>query len=127
MLASLDICEELHVYGMVDENYCEENPDSPVKYHYYQTFDTPTECETYDSHENKVYLGGHRFITEKAIFSRWAEMFNIHFHHPTWSAKPRKTKEKTLKTPFVTRNEEDNNAAASIFHWFVRSIIGFTT
>lgn len=23
MLAALDMCEELHVYGMVHENYCE--------------------------------------------------------------------------------------------------------
>lgn len=126
MLAALDICKELHVYGMVDENYCQEHPDSPVRYHYYQSFDKPTECDTYDAHENKVYLGGHRFITEKAIFSRWAKMFNIHFHHPTWSPKSKKSKS-GIRTPFVTRSEEDVTFVASVFHWFVRSVMGFTT
>lgn len=71
-------------------------------------------------------MGGHRFITEKAIFSRWAEMFNIHFHHPKWTPKSKHSKGQVLKTPFVTRNETDSTIFGSISHWFLRSVIGFT-
>lgn len=119
MLAALDMCEELHVYGMVHENYCKTNPTSSVKYHYFQTWDVPTECGYYNSHENTVYVGGHRFITEKAIFARWARMFNIHFHNPEWNPSELNSKE-SLDTPFVVRQEEPKTILMSVLESFLR-------
>ncbi|XP_071847524.1 alpha-N-acetylgalactosaminide alpha-2,6-sialyltransferase 3-like isoform X2 [Apostichopus japonicus] len=123
MLAALDMCEELHVYGMVHENYCDENPDSTVKYHYFQTWDVPTECGYYNSHENTVYVGGHRFITEKAIFARWARMFNIHFHNPGWKPSELKNKE-SLDTPFVIRQEVPKTVFMSVLESVLRWSVG---
>ncbi|XP_063955275.1 alpha-N-acetyl-neuraminyl-2,3-beta-galactosyl-1,3-N-acetyl-galactosaminide alpha-2,6-sialyltransferase-like isoform X1 [Lytechinus pictus] len=125
ILLALNMCEEVHMYGMVNENYCERNIDSKIRYHYFQTWDNPTECDYYKSHEDTRYLGGHRFITEKAIFSRWGAMFNLTFHQPDW--EPPKLVDvlnKPLKTPFVSRNEEDKSAVGKLFDHFAKWAFG---
>ena len=33
----------------------------------------------------KAPRAGHRFITEKTIFSRWAKRKDIIFTHPSWA------------------------------------------
>ncbi|XP_072171319.1 alpha-N-acetylgalactosaminide alpha-2,6-sialyltransferase 3-like [Diadema setosum] len=121
ILAALDMCEEVHMYGMVDENYCQRNTDSKIRYHYFQTWDNPTECDYYKSHEDTRYLGGHRFITEKAIFSRWGAMFNLSFHNPEWEP-PRLADiiNKKLDTPFVSRDEQDKSVIGKLFEQFAK-------
>uniref|UniRef100_A0A8C4R9G1 ST6 N-acetylgalactosaminide alpha-2,6-sialyltransferase 4 n=1 Tax=Eptatretus burgeri TaxID=7764 RepID=A0A8C4R9G1_EPTBU len=49
------------------------NPTSKVPYHYYEPAGD-TECATYRLHE-VASRGAHRFITEKAVFGRWALLF----------------------------------------------------
>lgn len=95
-----------------------DHPDSKVRYHYFQSWETPTECEYYKSHEDTKLIGGHRFITEKAIFDRWGKMYNVTFNYPEWSAKDLNLNE-PIDTPFVTR-KEDKGAFARLFERFVR-------
>ncbi|XP_072039990.1 alpha-N-acetylgalactosaminide alpha-2,6-sialyltransferase 3-like isoform X1 [Amphiura filiformis] len=116
-LLALDMCEEISLYGFVSENYCRENPDSKIRYHYFQSWDIPTECEYYKSHEDTTFIGGHRFITEKAIFARWASMYNVTFHYPEWT--PGSDLSRPIDTPFVTR-KENKGALTRLFERFVR-------
>lgn len=83
MILALDMCDSIHVYGMIDNNYCSRANHSVVPYHYYEQsrFD---ECRMYKAHEY-TQRGGHRFITEKAIYARWATRHKIEFKHPSWS------------------------------------------
>ncbi|XP_029474168.1 alpha-N-acetylgalactosaminide alpha-2,6-sialyltransferase 3 isoform X2 [Rhinatrema bivittatum] len=53
-----------------------------VPYHYYEP--GRNECDEYFLHENAPY-GGHRFITEKKVFARWAKKSKITFTHPDWT------------------------------------------
>ncbi|XP_062891810.1 alpha-N-acetylgalactosaminide alpha-2,6-sialyltransferase 3-like isoform X2 [Mobula hypostoma] len=53
-----------------------------VPYHYYEP-NGQEECTEYYMHENARY-GGHRFITEKAVFAKWAKERKIRFFNPTW-------------------------------------------
>ncbi|XP_062353586.1 alpha-N-acetylgalactosaminide alpha-2,6-sialyltransferase 3 isoform X2 [Cinclus cinclus] len=53
-----------------------------VPYHYYEP--GRDECEEYFLHENAPY-GGHRFITEKKVFAKWAKKQTIIFTHPNWT------------------------------------------
>ncbi|KAM4720808.1 alpha-N-acetylgalactosaminide alpha-2,6-sialyltransferase 3 isoform 2-T2 [Rhinophrynus dorsalis] len=53
-----------------------------VPYHYYEP--GRYECDEYILHENAPY-GGHRFITEKRVFAKWAKQHNITFTHPDWT------------------------------------------
>lgn len=53
-----------------------------VPYHYYEP--GRDECEEYFLHENAPY-GGHRFITEKKVFAKWAKKHTIIFTHPNWT------------------------------------------
>ncbi|XP_795313.4 alpha-N-acetylgalactosaminide alpha-2,6-sialyltransferase 3 isoform X1 [Strongylocentrotus purpuratus] len=125
ILLALDMCEEVHMYGMVNENYCENNLDSKIRYHYFQTWDNPTECDYYKSHEDTRYLGGHRFITEKAIFSRWGAMLNLTFHQPDWEPpKLADVLNKPLKTPFVSRDEGDKSAVGKLLESFAKWAFG---
>lgn len=101
------------------------NLDSKIRYHYFQTWDNPTECDYYKSHEDTRYLGGHRFITEKAIFSRWGAMLNLTFHQPDW--EPPKLADilnKPLKTPFVSRDEGDKSAVGKLLEGFAKWAFG---
>lgn len=53
-----------------------------VPYHYYEA-GSRDECAEYVLHESAPY-GGHRFITEKMVFAKWAKSHRIKFSHPEW-------------------------------------------
>ncbi|KAG9334074.1 hypothetical protein JZ751_009166 [Albula glossodonta] len=53
-----------------------------VPYHYYEA-GSRDECAEYLLHESAPY-GGHRFITEKSVFAKWAKTHAITFLHPAW-------------------------------------------
>ncbi|KFO85926.1 Alpha-N-acetyl-neuraminyl-2,3-beta-galactosyl-1, 3-N-acetyl-galactosaminide alpha-2,6-sialyltransferase, partial [Buceros rhinoceros silvestris] len=57
-----------------------EKNHSSVPYHYFEK-GRLDECKMYLMHE-RARRAGHRFITAKAIFSRWAKRRNIVFAHP---------------------------------------------
>ncbi|XP_028918737.1 alpha-N-acetyl-neuraminyl-2,3-beta-galactosyl-1,3-N-acetyl-galactosaminide alpha-2,6-sialyltransferase isoform X3 [Ornithorhynchus anatinus] len=59
----------------------EKSPPS-VPYHYFEKGKLD-ECRMYLAHE-RAPRGAHRFITEKAVFSRWAKKRDIVFTHPSW-------------------------------------------
>lgn len=82
MILALDVCDSIHVYGMIDSNYCSRANHSVVPYHYYEG-KRINECRMYHVHEN-TKRGGHRFITEKAIYARWATRHKMEFKHPSW-------------------------------------------
>ncbi|XP_038054080.1 alpha-N-acetylgalactosaminide alpha-2,6-sialyltransferase 6-like [Patiria miniata] len=83
MMIAIDICREIHVYGMVPSDYCARKPKKDVPYHYYET-PYVKECSTYNKAQGDK-TGNHRFISEKSVFARWAQRFNITFHYPSWS------------------------------------------
>lgn len=83
MILAIDMCDSIHVYGMVDDSYCSRANHSVVPYHYYEK-NRIQECKMYRVHE-RTHRGGHRFITEKAIFAKWATQHKIEFKHPAWS------------------------------------------
>ncbi|NXS04413.1 SIA7D sialyltransferase, partial [Oxylabes madagascariensis] len=62
-----------------------EKNHSSVPYHYFEK-GWLDECKMYLMHE-QARRAGHRFITEKAIFSRWAKRRNIVFNHPSWAGR----------------------------------------
>ncbi|KAG8447740.1 hypothetical protein GDO86_015016 [Hymenochirus boettgeri] len=84
MILAMELCEEIAVYGMVSENYCRDRAHPSVPYHYYEKGKLD-ECTMYMMHE-KASRGAHRFMTEKAVFSRWARRKRIYFTHPSWEA-----------------------------------------
>ncbi|KAF6728116.1 Alpha-N-acetylgalactosaminide alpha-2,6-sialyltransferase 3, partial [Oryzias melastigma] len=53
-----------------------------VPYHYYEV-GSRDECAEYLLHENAPH-GGHRFITEKSVFAKWAKTHPIKFFKPQW-------------------------------------------
>ncbi|XP_038600617.1 alpha-N-acetyl-neuraminyl-2,3-beta-galactosyl-1,3-N-acetyl-galactosaminide alpha-2,6-sialyltransferase isoform X2 [Tachyglossus aculeatus] len=85
----------LQLYTLTDHmmTYCDEvfqnetgknrekSPPS-VPYHYFENGKLD-ECRMYLAHE-RAPRGAHRFITEKAVFSRWAKKRDIVFTHPSW-------------------------------------------
>lgn len=82
MILALDLCDSIDVYGMIDNNYCSRANHSVVPYHYYEGKHI-NECRMYHVHEN-TKRGGHRFITEKAIYAKWATRHKMEFKHPSW-------------------------------------------
>ncbi|KAM6903004.1 alpha-N-acetyl-neuraminyl-2,3-beta-galactosyl-1,3-N-acetyl-galactosaminide alpha-2,6-sialyltransferase [Xenentodon cancila] len=83
MILALDMCDSISVYGMIDPNHCSRANHSAVPYHYYEQKQVD-ECRMYKFHE-RTQRGGHRFITEKAIYGKWATRHRIDFKHPSWS------------------------------------------
>ncbi|XP_072228286.1 alpha-N-acetyl-neuraminyl-2,3-beta-galactosyl-1,3-N-acetyl-galactosaminide alpha-2,6-sialyltransferase isoform X2 [Leuresthes tenuis] len=83
MILAMDMCDSISVYGMIDNNYCNRANRSAVPYHYYEK-NRIDECRMYKVHEH-TQRGGHRFITEKAIYGKWATRHKIEFKHPFWS------------------------------------------
>jgi hypothetical protein len=55
-----------------------------MPYHYYEP-KGPDECVTYIQNENSRKGNHHRFITEKRVFSSWAQLYGITFSHPSWT------------------------------------------
>ena len=66
---------------MFFHSYHSENPKDKTLYHYYDR--VRSECSYYARSERKT-TGGHKFLTEKAIFAKWASIYNITFHRPSW-------------------------------------------
>ncbi|XP_042676040.1 alpha-N-acetylgalactosaminide alpha-2,6-sialyltransferase 3, partial [Centrocercus urophasianus] len=82
LILAMDACYGIHVYGMINDTYCKSEGFRKVPYHYYEP--GRDECEEYFLHENAPY-GGHRFITEKKVFAKWAKKHTIIFTHPNWT------------------------------------------
>lgn len=80
-------------------------------YHYYNDSINKLECEYYVKSENKLNMG-HKFLTEKAIFSQWAIHRNIRFHYPSW--KPVLRNLTQMNSPFLKLyNEAKKNGTLS--------------
>ncbi|KAK1803703.1 hypothetical protein P4O66_021110 [Electrophorus voltai] len=82
LILALEVCDSVDVYGMMDGSYCSLANHSSVPYHYYELYHLD-ECAMYRFHE-LAQRGGHRFITEKHIYRRWALQGKLHFPYPTW-------------------------------------------
>ncbi|XP_072294630.1 alpha-N-acetylgalactosaminide alpha-2,6-sialyltransferase 5b [Eucyclogobius newberryi] len=82
MATALELCDRISVFGMVPPDYCNSSLRHSVPYHYYEP-SGPEECSLYLSHE-KRRKWSHHFITEKIVFSNWAQILNIDFHQPEW-------------------------------------------
>ncbi|XP_034048652.1 alpha-N-acetyl-neuraminyl-2,3-beta-galactosyl-1,3-N-acetyl-galactosaminide alpha-2,6-sialyltransferase [Thalassophryne amazonica] len=82
VILAIDLCDSIHIYGMIDDEYCSQANHSAVPYHYYEPGKVD-ECRMYKFHERARY-GGHRFITEKAIYAKWATRHKIEFKYPSW-------------------------------------------
>ncbi|XP_048458417.1 alpha-N-acetylgalactosaminide alpha-2,6-sialyltransferase 3 isoform X5 [Rhincodon typus] len=83
LLLAMDVCHKIHIFGMINDTYCSfhrAEGHKKVPYHYYEA-GSRDECAEYAIHENALY-GGHRFITEKTVFAKWAKNHNIIFSHP---------------------------------------------
>lgn len=81
-ILAMEACSNIHVYGMINDTYCRTEGHRNVPYHYYEP-GSQEECREYYMHENARY-GGHRFITEKTVFAKWAKERNIKFSNPAW-------------------------------------------
>ncbi|KAJ8406405.1 hypothetical protein AAFF_G00306360 [Aldrovandia affinis] len=82
LILAMDMCKEIRVYGMINDTYCRTDGYKKVPYHYYEA-GSRDECAEYLLHESAPY-GGHRFITEKSVFAKWAKTHAIKFFHPVW-------------------------------------------
>uniref|UniRef100_A0A3P9HKG9 alpha-N-acetylneuraminyl-2,3-beta-galactosyl-1,3-N-acetylgalactosaminide6-alpha-sialyltransferase n=1 Tax=Oryzias latipes TaxID=8090 RepID=A0A3P9HKG9_ORYLA len=82
LILAMDMCKEIHIYGMINDTYCKLESKRTVPYHYYEA-GSRDECAEYLLHENAPH-GGHRFITEKAVFAKWAKTHPIKFFKPPW-------------------------------------------
>ncbi|XP_046884305.1 alpha-N-acetylgalactosaminide alpha-2,6-sialyltransferase 3 isoform X2 [Hypomesus transpacificus] len=82
LILAMDMCKEIHVYGMINDTYCKTEHYRKVPYHYYEA-GSRDECAEYLLHESAPY-GGHRFITEKTVFAKWAKTHSIKFYNPSW-------------------------------------------
>uniref|UniRef100_K7FKJ0 ST6 N-acetylgalactosaminide alpha-2,6-sialyltransferase 4 n=1 Tax=Pelodiscus sinensis TaxID=13735 RepID=K7FKJ0_PELSI len=85
MILAMELCEQIFVFGMVSAGYCREKNLPTVPYHYFEK-GKMDECRMYLTHE-RAHRGGHRFITEKAVFSNWAKRRKIVFTHPSWAGR----------------------------------------
>ncbi|XP_063057517.1 alpha-N-acetylgalactosaminide alpha-2,6-sialyltransferase 5b isoform X2 [Engraulis encrasicolus] len=85
MILTIELCDTIEVYGMVSPDFCQQPATTPaVPYHYYGASKRIPECAMYLSHERGKHGGHHRFITEKRVYAKWAQTFDIHFHQPDW-------------------------------------------
>ncbi len=78
-----------------------KHPNDTTPYHYYEP-DDKKECDYYKISEERL-TSGHLFITEKAVFARWASKFNITFHYPSWNITEAAGNSTALETPFLKR------------------------
>ncbi|XP_049594316.1 alpha-N-acetylgalactosaminide alpha-2,6-sialyltransferase 6 [Syngnathus scovelli] len=84
MVIAIEICDNIKVYGMVPSSYCGNRTGSKkMPYHYYKPRGSD-ECVTYMHNQNSQRGNHHRFITEKQVFGRWAQHYNVTFAHPAW-------------------------------------------
>lgn len=75
-----------------------QHPNDTTPYHYYD-IEFKSECTYYKESEEHLTFG-HLFVTEKAIFARWAMKFNINFLYPTWNLTISNSSG-PLDTPFI--------------------------
>ena len=78
--------------------FSSKNPNASALYHYYE-LDGLKECDYYKTSEEKL-TSGHKFITEKAVFARWASKFNMEFHIPAWNLTDIPNNS-SIETPFL--------------------------
>ncbi|XP_062929660.1 alpha-N-acetylgalactosaminide alpha-2,6-sialyltransferase 6 [Mobula hypostoma] len=83
MVIAIELCDSVHVYGMVPPSHCRKPQHKRIPYHYYEP-KGPDECMTYIGNEKAKRGNHHRFITEKDVFAQWAKLYNIVFSHPSW-------------------------------------------
>ncbi|KAM9322323.1 alpha-N-acetylgalactosaminide alpha-2,6-sialyltransferase 3 [Pholidichthys leucotaenia] len=81
VILAMDLCKEIHIYGMINDTYCKTEGHRRVPYHYFEK--GGDECSQYIIHERAPH-GGHRFITEKSVFASWAKTHDIKFFNPSW-------------------------------------------
>lgn len=81
MIFALEVCDDIHVYGMTYEEYCKEHPSDRTYYHYFDKLRRA--CDYFKISENRITTG-HKFLTEKLAFANWASLYNITFHYPSW-------------------------------------------
>lgn len=74
--------EILALFSFISFIYFRTEGIRKVPYHYYEA-GSRDECAEYMLHESAPY-GGHRFITEKAVFAKWAKTHAIKFFNPPW-------------------------------------------
>lgn len=85
MMFARSACNEIHVFGMIPEDYCKKNPNSKVPYHYYQSTGV-RECSFYLGSQS-AKGNAHRFVTEKSVFTRWSSYDpKMFFKYPEWSS-----------------------------------------
>ena len=58
----------------------------------------------YQQHETRMKTG-HRYLTEKAVFKQWAQMFNISFKAPSWDLSDVNLTA-PIKSPFIDKMEK---------------------
>ncbi|XP_071800304.1 alpha-N-acetyl-neuraminyl-2,3-beta-galactosyl-1,3-N-acetyl-galactosaminide alpha-2,6-sialyltransferase-like isoform X1 [Asterias amurensis] len=104
MLFALDVCETIDVYGMIYEDFCSEHPNDTYSYHYFDK--ARTECSYYVSSERQTQKG-HKFLTEKAIFAKWAAMYGIVFHEPSWDGHLKNSGNDTVVDTLFKRTFRD--------------------
>ncbi|XP_071484598.1 alpha-N-acetyl-neuraminyl-2,3-beta-galactosyl-1,3-N-acetyl-galactosaminide alpha-2,6-sialyltransferase-like [Diadema antillarum] len=114
MLAAIDICDDIIVYGMAYDDYCSDisNETRSVPYHYYEPHGMK-ECAYYNVSETRLD-GGHLFITEKAIFKRWTLNHSISFKYPSWPVDHEV--DQPLDSPFLRRYRELMNQTNYAVH-----------
>lgn len=83
MVIAIELCNSVHVYGMVPPTHCSKPQHKRMPYHYYEP-KGPDECSTFLGNEKVKKGSHHRFITEKDVFAHWAKLYNIVFSHPSW-------------------------------------------
>ncbi|XP_019639888.1 PREDICTED: alpha-N-acetyl-neuraminyl-2,3-beta-galactosyl-1,3-N-acetyl-galactosaminide alpha-2,6-sialyltransferase-like [Branchiostoma belcheri] len=87
VLVAMEICDVIKVYGMIPEGYCRNHPDDQTFYHYFTgrryRMEDYKEC-AYQNEQQDFRGGSHKYLTEKAIFARWAPLNNITFINPSW-------------------------------------------
>ncbi|XP_078685012.1 alpha-N-acetyl-neuraminyl-2,3-beta-galactosyl-1,3-N-acetyl-galactosaminide alpha-2,6-sialyltransferase-like isoform X2 [Branchiostoma floridae x Branchiostoma belcheri] len=87
IIVAMEICDVIKVYGMIPENYCRNHPDDQTFYHYFTggrfRMEDYKECK-YQKEQQNLASGSHKYLTEKAIFARWAPLNNITFLNPSW-------------------------------------------
>ncbi|XP_033097071.1 alpha-N-acetylgalactosaminide alpha-2,6-sialyltransferase 6-like [Anneissia japonica] len=106
MIFALDVCDHIDVYGLVPENHCSKLTNWTTPYHYYDLV-FRSECGYYNESETSL-LRGHKFLTEKAVYAKLYQKYNLNFYYPTWDAEDletnnNRTNSTFLDTPYLRR------------------------
>ncbi|XP_054764475.2 alpha-N-acetylgalactosaminide alpha-2,6-sialyltransferase 5-like [Lytechinus pictus] len=114
MLFALEVCNSIDVYGMIYDDYCKEHPNDQTYYHYFDK--VQTECKYYEKSERRL-TSGHKFMTEKVAFGRWASKYDIRFHTPSWENhqyNPNVQKETVFQKVYMQYKERLNNRSNEV-------------